>query len=226
MSVQRFAVPLALAGLSLVAAAAPVPAAAGPSIRCAGGLVSEGDARLDLLGKCGPPTLEERRIEERWAIASERREGEGQVAVGRKVSVVVESWTYDLGRNAFVHVVTLENGRVTAVERGSYGYRREPAPPRPSPARARCEGLAGVREGDGKLDVLARCGEPTLVDAWEEARGTFVTDAQGRRSAGAATTVRLETWTYDLGRNRLVRFVRFEDGKVAEVTTGSYGYAD
>jgi len=83
-----------------------------------------------------------------------------------------------------------------------------------------------VHEGDVKLDVLARCGEPAVVDAWDETNGTFVSDGHGHRAAGETVTVRVERWTYDLGRNRLVRFVRFENGRVAEVTTGSYGYAD
>ena len=51
------------ATVATVAAAAP--ARADSSIRCSGGLVSVGDARVDLLGKCGLPALEERRLESR-----------------------------------------------------------------------------------------------------------------------------------------------------------------
>jgi hypothetical protein len=125
-------------------------------------------------------------------------------------------WTYDLGPDAFVHVVTLENGRVTAVERRGYGYRRAAFPP-PAPPRARCD-PAYVREGDVKLDVLSRCGEPAVVDDWEESRSAFVSDGHGRRAVGEVTTVRVEQWTCDLGRNRL--------GRVVAVTSGSYGYAE
>jgi hypothetical protein len=39
-------------------------------------------------------------------------------------------------------------------------------------------------------------------------------------------TVAIEVWTYDFGRNRFLRFVRFEDGKVTAVETGGYGYAE
>jgi hypothetical protein len=35
-----------------------------------------------------------------------------------------------------------------------------------------------------------------------------------------------QVWTYDFGPRQLVRFVRFEDGKVTAVETGSHGYAE
>jgi hypothetical protein len=209
---------------ALAALAVPAIAAAGPSIRCAGGLVSEGDARIDLLGKCGPPSFQDAHVDERW-VASGRRHGGGALSAGRTVGVVVELWSYDLGPDAFVHVVTLENGRVVAIARLGYGYRRPaPTPPRPL-VRARCD-LAVVREGDVKLDVLSRCGEPVVVDAWDETGEVLLTDARGLAASGERSTVRVETWTYDLGRNRLVRFVRFENGRVVEVSSGSYGYAE
>jgi hypothetical protein len=208
---------LAVAAVTL--AALPTPAAGADSLRCAGGLVSAGDARLDLLARCGPPDLRDRRVDERWTIA-----GKEGAAVGRRVSVVVEEWSYDFGPNAFTCLVRLENGRIVAMERGTYGRRREPPAERLRPARASCEENA-VREGDGKLDVLSRCGEPAALDAWDEAVGELVTDGTGF-AAGAGRTTRVERWTYDFGRNRFVRFVRIENGRVVKVSTGSYGYAD
>lgn len=214
----------ALPLLGLAALLSRPATAAADSIRCAGGIVSEGDAGIDLLGKCGEPTLAERRVDDRWAVLAERRDG-GKVSAGRRVGVVVEQWSYDFGPDSFVQVVTLENGRVTAVARGSYGYRREAAAKARARPRARCD-AAVIRPGDLKLEVVSRCGEPALIDAWDEARGTIVTDGQGRRTIGEGGTVRVERWTYDLGRNQFVRFVRFENGRVVEVSTGSYGYAD
>lgn len=208
--------------LALVALAVPLPAAAGGSLRCPGGLVGEGDARIDLLARCGPPALQDRRVVERLEAVRTGDRGDG-VRVGRTVTVIVEDWTYDFGPSAFTHVITMENGRITGFERRSHGYRRDAAAP-VVPARARCDHLAGVSEGAGKLDVLERCGEPAFVDAWEEAQGVLAT--RGDAVVGERTTIRIELWTYDLGRNRLVRFVRFENGRVVRVTTGGYGYAE
>lgn len=210
--------PLAVILLALLAAAS-----AGPSLRCPQGLVGEGDARIDLLGRCGEPALKEQRVIERLqAVTTGNRRDDRRIQ--RTITVLVEDWTYDFGPNAFTHVVTLENGRVIAIERRSYGYRREPATSLVVPSRARCEHLAGVGEGDGKLDVLARCGEPAFVDAWDEWQEVVVT--RGDSAVAERVTVTIEIWTYDLGRNRLVRFVRFENGRVVRVTTGGYGYAE
>jgi hypothetical protein len=203
----------------------PAPTLAGPSIRCRAGLVSQGDARIDLLGKCGSPALEERRVDERWVVSSTRVDHRGEVSVGRRVFIVIDEWTYDLGTHDFIHVVTLENGRITGIVRRSWGYRADP-PAAVVPPRALCQDLAGIREGDGKLEVLSRCGEPAVAEAWDEVQGVFASDARVGVAQGQDVTVRIETWTYDLGRNRLVRFVRFENGRVVRITTGSYGYAE
>jgi hypothetical protein len=186
------------------------------SLSCPGGIVATGDAKLDLLGKCGRAALEERRTEES-AVLDVRYGG------GRRVGAPVERWTYDFGRSRFVQVVTLARGRVTAIERGGYGY-AEKLPAAERPRRATCE-PSSLAEGKLKLEVLARCGEPAAVDAWdEEVRTVEKLDRQVVTVHAAIVTI--ELWTYDFGRNQLLRFVRIEDGKVAAVETGSYGYAD
>lgn len=208
---------------ALAALSAPAAARADGSLRCSGGIVSVGDGRLDLLAKCGPPALRDSRVDDRWVVAAVPG-GAGQAATGRKVSVVVDEWSYDFGTRAFTYVVRLENGRIVDFVRGNYGHSQEPPPGRVLPARARCDENA-IHEGDTKLDVVSRCGEPAVVDAWDEAGGVLVRDGKGF-AAGSGSTLRVERWTYDLGRNRLLRIVRFEDGRVVKVGTGSYGYAD
>jgi hypothetical protein len=195
-----------LAAAALAALAAPA-AFADSSLRCAGGIVSVGDSALDLLAKCGPPALRDRRVDERWRLSAGSEAQPEVVGVGQRTTAVLEDWSYDFGPNAFTYVVKLENGRVVDFVRGGYGHRPDSPPARPVPPRARCEENT-VREGDTKLDVLVRCGEPALRDVWEGERG------------------RIEVWTYDHGRDRLVRYVQLEDGRVVKVRTGSYGYAD
>jgi hypothetical protein len=203
--------------VAVATVAAAAPARADSSIRCKGGLVSAGDARVDLLGKCGLPDLEERRLSSR---------GVETATSMRSVDVVIDEWTYDFGPSSFVQVVTLENGRVRKVERLGYGHARDSRPEPVRLLRATCSDLVGIDEGDGKLDVLVRCGAPALRDAWEETRAVYVKDRQEGLAASESTTVRLETWTYDLGRNRFVQFVTFENGRVVRIRSGSYGYAD
>lgn len=202
--------------LVVLLAAAGAPAAfADSSLRCPGGIVSVGDAAIDLLARCGPPALRDRRVDEQWVVTEatgEVRTVRGRptealrTAVGRRVTVVIDEWSYDFGPSAFTYVIRLENGRIQDFTRGDYG-RRDGPPDRPIPPRARCEENT-VHEGDTKLDVLSRCGEPAVRDAWDELQG------------------RVELWTFDHGRDRFVRYIRIVNGRVVKVTTGSYGYAD
>jgi hypothetical protein len=158
--------------------------------------VALGDSRLDLLGKCGPPALQE-----------------AEPVVGTvwvDPSLAIERWTYNFGPSRFLQIVSLRGGKVIAVERGSYGY---PPPDSPKDAprepatipRARCTPDA-FRVGDRTLDVLARCGEPVYRDL---------------RPGQAA----VEIWTYDFGQQTFVRFVEFQNGTVIRIRTGSYGYS-
>jgi hypothetical protein len=205
--------------LLVLALAVPALVQASSSIRCDGGLVSAGDTKLDLLGKCGSPTLRDARDEERGHVAVER---EGGLGVGQKVTVTVEQWTYDFGPQRFVYVATLEGGKVIAIERGGYGYAREAKHPAVKISAARCESSA-LRVGDTKLDLLARCGEPATKDRQTELRSAL-TRGEGVVEVGS-TTLELEVWTYDFGANRFIYLATLENGKVTAVERGGYGYA-
>lgn len=212
-----------LLAASLVSLASTLPAAAlGDSLRCDGGIVSVGDSKLDLLGKCGQPALREEQGEERSRLLLDTA---GRAVAGRSTAVAVERWTFNFGPRQFVQHVTLESGKVTSVERGSYGYdlgeRRDEAP---AIRRARCDQLS-FHLGDSTFDLLARCGEPALRDV------KVVTLSSGASSAGGATydaarsTELVEIWTYDLGPQTLVRRLSFERGRLVLVETGGYGYS-
>jgi hypothetical protein len=172
--------------------------AAADSIRCDGGIVSVGDARLDLFARCGPPTLQEAEP----VVTTSTSNG--------NLGLLIERWTYNFGPERFVQIVSLQGGKVIAIERGSYGYAL-PEPPKDAPRnsssipRARCEPDA-FRIGDRTFDVLAKCGEPVSRDL-----------RQGQ-------TV-IEVWTYDFGQRSFVRFLEFEIGKLARINTGNYGYS-
>jgi hypothetical protein len=167
------------------------PAAAESSIACARGIVSLGDTKVDLLGKCGEPALRDG-----WTVSTAIFVPH---ATGASAAGVIEQWTYDFGSSRFLQVVTLEMGKVVAIERGGYGY----GDARPSDARrgsgAVCESSA-IRAGDTKYDLLAKCGEPTARDARTESRPVSTSTAGGP----TLTTVQVEVWTYDLGPGRFI----------------------
>jgi len=222
--------------LVLALAPAPAPAAADDSIRCEGGIVSLGDTKLDLLGKCGHAALVERVAEERGGALV--RDGE-QVFSSQTASVTVERWTYNFGPRRFTQIVRVEGGRVAAIDRGSYGYDLGSEPSQAGIPRARC-GHLSIHEGDRVFDLLARCGEPASRDVTVVTRRLVqevkpgvqrVEGKRGTRERGpllvesATATFNVEVWIYDFGPQVLTRIVELEDGVVTGVTTGGHGYS-
>jgi hypothetical protein len=96
-----------------------------------------------------------------------------------------------------------------------------------TPAHAfRC-GSHLVSEGDTRAEVRAKCGEPADFErrsvwrqpvVWLHGRPYHLSNDQ--------IEIPVESWVYNLGPNRLMRRVRFEDGRVVEIETLGYGYRD
>lgn len=212
---HRLVAALAACALGLPA----LPARADGSIRCGGSLVSVGDRKIDLLGRCGPPDHQEAHDEERAFTFR----GPGNALHTRRVLLTVERWTYDFGPSRFLQWVTMESGTITAVEQGSYGTAAGDQARRGAPLpRARCD-TGDSRVGDTAYEVQVKCGEPALRDGKSVARSVVVP-----LGTGVAEEVRpgtLEVWSYDFGPGSFVRFLVFLDGKLVEVKTGAYGYS-
>jgi hypothetical protein len=204
----------------LVAAVAfPTLAGAEDSFRCSGGIVSIGDLKVDLLGKCGEPTMRETVRSEEVSIS---REGPAPSRKSVRETATVERWTYDFGRNQFIEVVTLEGGRIRSINRGSRGYVDSPSEKHKAIPVARCEYLS-IRVGDSSYDLLARCGEPASRDLKLLERS--VDTVEGGTVVHRSFTVPVEVWTFHFGPQTLTRIVELEEGKVLRVDTGSRGYA-
>jgi hypothetical protein len=199
-----------LAALALALLALVVPGRALPDgIQCDRGIVSVGDTKVDLLAKCGDPTLRDVRLEK---VIVPGADGAPPTAAAVRV---IESWTYDLGPNRLVRLVTIADGRVAAIEQRGYGYGlavADAAPPVP-------QGDCVIRVGDIALDLLARCGAPTARDARVESR------AAGGADVAAIVSVAVEVWVFDFGPNRLVQIITLQNGKVVSVEHGGYGYS-
>jgi len=212
-------VPAMLLVLLALAVALGAPSArAADGMSCQRGIVSVGDSRLDLLGKCGSPTFTEARLDQRSGWAGDRVQG----AI-RTVTITVETWTYDLGPARLVRYATLEAGRVVNVRTGGYGRatevrRRESAVP-----RAACD-PAVIRSGATTYDLLSLCGDPVFRDTREEQIAVAETD--GQVAVGTSVVVVKETWTYDFGPRAFVRYASVQEGRVTAVRTGGYGYSE
>lgn len=100
----------------------------------------------------------------------------------------------------------------------------------PAESALRC-GARLVTEGDRKLDVLARCGEPALIEerlAYRTLRRPALTPLPGKHGSvvhdSVVIPIDLEEWTYNFGPRRLMRLVRFANGRVVEIVSLDYGY--
>jgi hypothetical protein len=190
-------------------------AVAESSIRCDGGIVQIGDTKLDLIAKCGKPALQEQSSDGRTVV--DTLDGQPLETPG----VRAERWTYNFGPAHFLQVVSLEIGRVVAIERGGYGYSPEALRDHGT-SRPRCESAA-IHVGDKKLDLLAKCGGPASREVRRERRpasplaGTSVASEQGH------VNVDVELWTYDFGPQQFRLIVTLENGGVVRLERGNYG---
>jgi len=213
---------LARLAAALVAFALAGTARAEDSLRCERGLVAVGDLSVDLLGKCGAPALRERRLEDRELVAVSAAAG---LAAVERLTSELEEWTYDFGRNRFLQLVTLRNGRIERIERGGYGHGLPPAGGPGRPRVSACD-LSGLHAGDTRADALGRCGAPAATATWRGRRTTVSTVPGTGAVPDPSSTVQVEEWVYNLGPQRFLRIVRFEDGRVVKVETGGYGYPE
>lgn len=93
------------------------------------------------------------------------------------------------------------------------------------PAHAfRC-GTHLVHEGDTRAEVRAKCGEPDDIERRSVWRRPVVW-IHGRpwHLSQDLVEIPVEAWIYNLGPQKLMRRVHFEDGLVVEIETLGYGY--
>jgi hypothetical protein len=98
------------------------------SLRCGRDLVSSGDSTYEVRSTCGDPDAATQRtvyrtVQRRVPVAcpADSPQKHCYAIVEETVSVVVDEWTYDFGKNRFVHYVVFEHGRLVSVSSGGYG---------------------------------------------------------------------------------------------------------
>lgn len=84
-----------------------------------------------------------------------------------------------------------------------------------------------VGRGDLRSEVLARCGEPTDVETRTILRRPYY-DNNGRTLyfGDSYVEIPVELWTYNFGPYKLMRQIRFVDGRIDEIVTLGYGYRE
>ena len=93
----------------------------------------------------------------------------------------------------------------------------------------RCGSGRLVEEGDQPPDIISRCGEPDFADSHEEKRTilrtvwTYVAGVPVAREEQVIVSVMVDEWTYDLGPNRFIRHLLFEQSRLVRVWTTGRG---
>ena len=83
-----------------------------------------------------------------------------------------------------------------------------------------------IREGDVRSLVRDFCGEPSDIQTRSILRRPVVNFNGRRRFLGdGLVEIPVEIWTFNFGPSKLMREVRFVDGRVEEIVTLGYGYA-
>ena len=94
------------------------------------------------------------------------------------------------------------------------------APPARAEGGLRC-GSRVVVNGETEDDVAGKCGDPDAVRTWTEVKTerVWVNGHEVERSV----PIEYEEWKYDFGRDRLLRYLTFVQGRLRDLRTGEYG---
>ncbi len=92
------------------------------ALRCGVHLVREGDHYIEVLKKCGEPTLQERWLEEQLVSRRIHPVLPKHYRHVNTEGVVVQLWTYNFGRQKFMQQLRFENGFLERIEKLDYGF--------------------------------------------------------------------------------------------------------
>jgi hypothetical protein len=92
----------------------------------------------------------------------------------------------------------------------------------------RCDGRL-VSIGASATEVKETCGSPDNTEQWEEGRASAVSqlfDYESERYLAPRLIlgpIKMERWTYNLGSNKFIRYLEFQNGKLIRIKTGDKG---
>lgn len=92
-----------------------------------------------------------------------------------------------------------------------------------APAQALRCGNELVTRGDRTSEVRALCGEPEQIERRSEWRTLGIVDRRSGAYVETTEVVDIAEWSYDFGPNRLMRQLRFENGRLVDEDSLGYG---
>lgn len=185
----------------LVVGTTSIPAAA---MRCGSYLVSTGDTKGEVLLKCGEPASQN-------TYQQQLREGIDQNHEVR-TTYLFDDWVYNFGPDQLLQIVTFRNGRVFSIRSGDYGF-----PSRGTDDTCRHGQL--LKTGETLAEVELKCGPPLV----RERRSDVILDSFDT-STSLRREIAIDEWMYNFGADFFILYLRFENGKLAAIDSGGYGY--
>ena len=92
----------------------------------------------------------------------------------------------------------------------------------------RCQGRL-VSIGDTKAEVLDKCDHPDKRDQWEEDNNSTISQIYDYKTERYIAPkriekpIRMERWTYNIGANKFIRYLYFQNGELIKIETGERG---
>ena len=92
----------------------------------------------------------------------------------------------------------------------------------------RCQGRL-VSIGDTKSEVLDKCDHPNKRDQWEEDHNSTISQIYDYKTERYIAPkqikqpIRMERWTYNIGANKFIRYLYFQNGELIKIETGERG---
>ena len=161
-----------------------------------------------MLSKCGDPLFIEY-WEEPLLTKPRNKHHKSYTDFPGGYFIEVEQWTYNRGASSLIYYLTFSDGKLRKIQTGNKGFAINAIKSKPN---KRC-GLL-VREGDRKIDVLRRCGQPTFKDAPNRSSHNRYLSLLGAN----------DHWVYNFGPRHFLLHIRFFQGKVQNLEKGNYGF--
>ena len=89
----------------------------------------------------------------------------------------------------------------------------------------RCQGRL-VSIGDTKEEVLDKCGKPDKRDQWVGDQNSTISQIYDYKTErymapkAIKQPIQMERWTYNMGPNKFIRYLYFQNGELIKIETG------
>jgi len=168
------------------------------AMKCNGRIVSIGDAKSEIIAKCGEPFFQN--------IISVETEKDKYNNKIQSEEVVVEQMTYNQGPNTLLKILTFKGGNLINIENGD---------------RVSGEEQNGFTAsiGDSQAEIYAKYGEPFF-------RETISIESTKISSPHKENTQQLieekvEQWSYNLGPGTFLKILTFKSGELIKIENGT-----